>query len=216
MNDETRQKIFDPFFTTKEAGAGTGLGLSTAYGVVSKHGGTIEVESSLGKGTVFRVFLPASNKGVTDTAYFSQVAKPLRDVGVLLVDDDESFLRSMRRVLGSQGHRVITAGPLDAVDRFFDCAGEIDIVILDVLMPDKNGVQVYHELKRLDPDVQVLMVSGYNPDSTLRDLVNRGLCTFLDKPFDAEALQVAMARLLHGGSETRVTQRLPSPQRESR
>ena len=197
MSAETRERIFDPFFTTKPAD-GTGLGLSTAYGIVGEHGGTITVESEPGAGATFTVRLPAARgerpAGHTplspgDAAYEgAELDRP----AVLLVDDEETLLEFETEVLIEAGYRVSAATDGEAALLVL-AEGEFDLVLLDVNMPTLNGRQTLERIGEDDAAPPVLLVSGYVSE---RDAVERGACGLLEKPFDAPALLKAVRAAL--------------------
>jgi signal transduction histidine kinase/CheY-like chemotaxis protein len=198
MDEETRLRAFEPFFTTKPPGAGTGLGLATVYGIVKNHGGHVLLLSEKGKGSTFRVFLPAIEQAPAELDTGPQ--RLLADAGtgtVLLADDEEVVRRSTRRLLKQLGFEVITAADgEEAVHLYEKHKGEILFVLLDLIMPRMGGEAAFEELKRIDPDVRVLIASGYTDESRARQLTNLGAKGFLPKPFDHEALQAAILKVL--------------------
>lgn len=166
MDAATVDRIFEPFFTTKEVGKGTGLGLSISYGIVGQHGGSIDVESSLGGGTTFTIYIPLAER-VEEGAVAVSPSVPLLPGAetILLVEDDDGIRDVFAEVLGDSGYRVITAADgEEALDRFRRQGEEIRLVILDVIMPKKNGVAVYEELKTGRPGLKALFISGYSAD----------------------------------------------------
>lgn len=165
MDQETKERIFDPFFTTKEVGKGTGLGLSMVYGIVRQHEGFVTVDSEPGTGTTFRIYLPI----VALSARVEEEAPPVVTKGnretVLLAEDDKAVRKLSRHVLERNGYEVIEATDgNDAVKKFTEAAGKIDLVLLDVVMPGKNGQVAYAEMKRIQPAVKALFISGYTKD----------------------------------------------------
>jgi CheY-like chemotaxis protein len=168
MDRETREKIFEPFFTTKETGKGTGLGLAIVYGIISQHNGFIDVKSTAGKGTTVTVHLPLLDSLTASPAVETQTFIPFDQGGaetILLAEDNDDARNVFREVLEGAGYRVITAvDGNDAVDAFKRHAGEVSMVILDVVMPRKNGSQVLDEIRALRPDVKYLFSSGYTAD----------------------------------------------------
>ncbi|MBF0556244.1 MAG: PAS domain S-box protein, partial [Nitrospirae bacterium] len=162
MDEDTKAKIFDPFFTTKEVGKGTGLGLSTVYGIVRLHKGHIEAESAEGKGSVFTRYLPVvENLPQAETPHHPAPQTGVTET-VLLSEDDDSLRKITGKVLKRAGYKVVEAvDGNDAVEKFIERKDDIDIVVLDVIMPKKNGKAVYNEIKLHKPDIKVLFISGH-------------------------------------------------------
>ena len=200
MDEETRKRLFEPFFTTKADEAGAGLGLATAYEVVDAHGGVIDVESRLGKGTTFSIFLPFG-KGEADPLETLDSVEPLPNVEterpplrLLLVDDEDVMRRSAARLLRRMGHHVDEADDgLEAIRTYESAKIKPDLVILDLNMPVMGGEEAFRELRRYDPDVQVMVVSGYLEREKERRLRDAGAVAVLDKPFDAKTLRLVLA-----------------------
>lgn len=196
MDAATLERLFEPFFTTKEVGRGTGLGLATAYGIVEQHQGWIEVESELGRGTTFRVWLPAV--APTESAP-PRVAVPLAPAGartVLLVEDDPAVRRAFAAYMRHQGYRVFAAadGP-DARAVWSEQHGQIDLLFTDMVMPrGENGLQLALGLRAAKPELKVILSSGYSFD--LVDFSSAETAQFvrLPKPFSPEELTAALAR----------------------
>jgi PAS domain S-box-containing protein len=191
MDKETQSHIFEPFFTTKEAGRGTGLGLSTVYGIVKQSGGFIWVYSELGKGTAFKIYLPL----VVDEA---EVGKPklhlsptdLRgDETILLVEDEDVVRRMARLILESRGYRVLEAREGEAALRVFcEHASQIDLMVTDVIMPGMSGRMLAERVAVLSPDLPVLYMSGYTDDAIVRHGLLGDQLEFIQKPFAPELL----------------------------
>jgi CheY-like chemotaxis protein len=164
-------------------GRGTGLGLASAYGIVAGHGGAIDVVSEPDRGTVFSVYLPATDRPVSCPV----VDEPQISAGqgtVLFVDDEAMVLEVGAEMLRSLGYRVITAaGGSEALDRFQTHREEIDLVVLDMVMPGMNGAQVFDRLQALDPEVVVVLATGYSIDGKMADLLTRGCRGVLQKPY---------------------------------
>jgi signal transduction histidine kinase/CheY-like chemotaxis protein len=183
MDARTKRRIFEPFFTTKEMGKGTGLGLSIVHGIVKQHNGYIDCESEPGKGTTFTIYFPL-NSARTEQAV---PARPAQLRGgtetVLVTDDDEGVRRITRTMLEHLGYTVlIAADGEDAVEVFTDHRDRIDLLLLDVIMPKKNGKQVYDEVRKIRPGVKTLFTSGYTADViSSKGMLEEGM-HFIAKP----------------------------------
>jgi len=200
MNKMTMDRIFDPFFTTKEMGRGTGLGLASVYGIVKGHGGYIDVDSVEGQGTSFSLFFPASKRSVQQD---TQTEKPQIDGSgtILLVDDEERVLLITAKLLEHMGYCVLkAAGGKEAFEHYKKDPDAIDIVILDMVMPDLSGAQTFELLKGFDPNVKVLLCSGYSIDSQSTEILDLGCDGFIQKPYKSIDLFRKLKEIL-GGSE---------------
>ena len=190
MSPETMQKIFDPFFTTKEVGKGTGLGLATVVGIVKSHGGFLTVKSYLSVGTTFTVFIPAAME--TQAASGPADTSPIMDGGgkrVLLVDDEPAIREAVSYTLQDSGYQVFTAEDgTDALALYHQRRAEIDIVLTDISMGQMDGVTLARALKKLNPDVRVIVSSGHFQKENVTILERIGVRTFLDKPYTADKL----------------------------
>jgi two-component system, cell cycle sensor histidine kinase and response regulator CckA len=185
IDETTRGHIFEPFFTTKEIGKGTGLGLSTVYGIVQQSGGDIEVVSEPGQGTTFRIYLPLVDAPVTATNPVEHTRAVHYGTETVLVVEDEPSVRALAGVvLRSLGYQVIEAsnGP-EALTRAVRHPSTIDLVVADMLMPGMSGREVVEQLTERDPDLRVLYMSGFPPESTFEPRIGSELEAFLAKPF---------------------------------
>jgi len=196
MDQATQERIFEPFFTTKEMGRGTGLGLASAYGIIKNHGGHINVYSEKGRGTTFTIYLPASTKTVEQ-----EVRKPreLRQGSetILLVDDEDITMEVGEEILRELGYTVITArNGREALVAYKDRQNDIDLVILDMIMPDMGGGKTYDELKKINPDIKVLLSSGYSISGEASEILERGCNDFIQKPFNMKQLSEKMRHIL--------------------
>ena len=197
MEKETLERIFDPFFTTKEMGRGTGLGLASVYGIIKAHGGYIDVESRKEHGTIFEIYLPATvNKVIKVTKPSDEFVVAKGSEMVLLVDDSEVVLRGCREMLKAIGYRVLSAREgKKAIELYRKNQDEIDIVLLDMIMPDMGGGEVYDRLKEIDPDIKVLLSSGYSIDGQAAEILKRGCNGFIQKPFNMKELSAKIIEI---------------------
>ncbi len=190
MDAKTQSRIFEPFFTTKPAGRGTGLGLSTVYGIVKQTGGNIWLYSEPGKGTTFKIYLPAIAALPEDIGKVAPAEAPRRGAGtVLVVEDDEQLRRLTHRALDAQGYTVLVADRgATALDIARRHKGEIDLLLTDVIMPDTNGRKLAETIRAARPGMRVLYMSGY-PDGAIAShgMLEPGVA-YLAKPFTTEAI----------------------------
>ena len=196
MEKETLERIFDPFFTTKELGRGTGLGLASVYGIIKSHDGYIDAESEKGHGTTFTIFLPATEKGIEDPA--EAESKLIKGSGTLLIVDDEELVLDVgANMLERLGYTVLKAHDgAEAVDIFKASKEQIKLVILDIIMPGMGGGAVYDKIKAINPEVKVLLSSGYSVDGMAIELLERGCDGFMQKPFTIEQLSGKIQQIL--------------------
>ena len=200
MEEETRERIFDPFFSTKETGQGTGLGLSAAYGIIKGHGGYIDVESKKGKGTTFKIYLPVKEiedktEGVRG-GETSEASVPRETI--LLVDDEKIVREVAQEMLKVMGYKVLTAkGGKDAIKIYKKNGDTIDLVLLDMVMPDIGGSEVYDRLKEKNPGIKVLLSSGYGIDGETMEIMERGCHGFIQKPFKISDLSQEIKKILN-------------------
>lgn len=200
MDEETISRIFDPFFTTKSMGEGTGLGLSTVYGIVKQSGGEVEVWSTEGEGTTFEIYLPQSMKKVPTNREIPIIkARAPRTQTVLLVEDETPVREVAKLILERGGYRVLEAPTPEAAIRFCEeHPGPIHLMLTDVVMPRMNGVQLRDVAVERRPDLKVILMSGY-PDASRGDAaVTEDDTPFIAKPFTPEKLKTLIRSVLAG------------------
>jgi two-component system cell cycle sensor histidine kinase/response regulator CckA len=201
MDKTTQQRIFEPFFTTKQMGRGTGLGLASVYGIIKNHGGIITVHSVKGEGATFTIHLPASEKEVIKKEELPE--EVLRGTEtVLLVDDEDMVLKVGEGILKELGYTVLIARSgkeaIEIVSKAPNLSSAPDIVILDMVMPAMGGGETYDKLKEINPDIKVLLSSGYSIEGQAREILDRGCNGFIQKPFNMRGLSQEVRRILGG------------------
>ncbi|MBT8341061.1 MAG: response regulator, partial [Desulfatitalea sp.] len=200
MDEATQNRIFEPFFTTKEIGRGTGLGLASAYGIIKNHDGAIDFVSRVGEGTTFYIYLPVSESPVCETKVTTTA--PTKGAGtILLVDDEKMVLDVNKSMLEQLGYKVLSAlGGRPAIEIFDHTKELIDLVILDMVMPDMNGAAVFDHFISQRPDIKVLLSSGHSLSEQTEALIKRGCKGFIQKPYKLEELGARIQELLRTGS----------------
>jgi two-component system cell cycle sensor histidine kinase/response regulator CckA len=196
MDEATIQRIFDPFFTTKEMGRGTGLGLASVYGIIKNHDGIIDVFSKKGEGATFTIYLPASDKQIIEEKEMPR--EVLKGVEmVLLVDDEDSIVDVGEEILHMMGYQVLSArSGKEALELYQKSQATIDIVVLDMIMPEMGGEKTYDKLKEINPKVKVLLSSGYSIDGKAKEILEKGCDGFIQKPFTIEELSQKIREVL--------------------
>jgi two-component system cell cycle sensor histidine kinase/response regulator CckA len=196
MDRKTMEHIFEPFFSTKGLAKGTGLGLASVYGMVKAHGGYIDVESKKGRGTTFNIYLPASEKQILE----KKVPQGKIEKGhetVLLVDDEEMILEVGQALLESLGYTVLVAkGGREALEIYKENRDIIDMIILDMIMPDMGGGETYDHLRAINPEMRILLSSGYSIDGQAKEILERGCDGFIQKPFNMKELSGKIREIL--------------------
>jgi PAS domain S-box-containing protein len=202
MPPELLDKIFEPFFTTKERGQGTGLGLSTVFAIVKSHGGFINVYSEIGKGTNFKIYLPASETPSDEQRKLSQEVSMPRGKGetVLVIDDEPSILNIASKTLQAFGYKVLTATDgADGMAVYLEHKAEIAVVLTDMMMPIMDGPATIHALTRIDPNLKIIAASGLNTHGEITKVTGMGIKHFLTKPYTAAILLKTLRAILDKG-----------------
>ncbi len=198
MTDEIQKHIFEPFFTTKGEGKGTGLGLATVYGIVKSHNGHISVYSEPGEGTTFSLYFPVSESEIVEIKKEFNIIKG--EATILVVDDEESVRGMAEDMLDVLGYNVLTAADgRKAVNIYKENKNEIDLVILDMIMPIMAGKETYRELRKITPDIKVLLASGYSENDKTKEILDEGALGFVQKPFGIQELSKTLDDTLNVG-----------------
>ncbi|MBA4349280.1 MAG: hypothetical protein C0415_04735 [Thermodesulfovibrio sp.] len=191
MDEEIKKKLFEPFFTTKEVGKGTGLGLSTVYGIIKQHDGYVNVYSEVGRGTTFKIYLPIIKTDIVEKIVPEKENLTVRGgTETILTAEDEEIVRKItKEALERNGYKVIEAvDGNDAIKKFLENKDEIQLLLLDVIMPKRNSKEVYDEIKKIKPDIKVIFVSGYPADFiATKGIIEEGL-NFITKPIPPSQL----------------------------
>jgi two-component system cell cycle sensor histidine kinase/response regulator CckA len=189
MDAETRERVFEPFFTTKRQGQGTGLGLSTVYGIVKQSNGSIWVYSEPGRGSTFKIYLPRVSEEPREELVPAEKSSLRGSETILVVEDDDNLRPLMTRILEPYGYRVLEAcDPLQALELATELDDEIDLLLTDVVMPHMSGRDLSRRLAAAGRTMRVLFVSGYTDDAIVHHGVLDEDTEFLGKPFSPTAL----------------------------
>jgi CheY-like chemotaxis protein len=196
MDKETMKRIFEPFFSTKGLAESTGLGLASAYGTIKGHGGYIDVSSEKNNGTTFSIYLPATEDKVKGEK--EQPGQLKKGHGrILFVDDEDIILNVGEKMLIKMGYDALSANNgQKALDLYRENQGKIDLVLLDMVMPDMGGGETYDRLKEINPDIKVLLASGYSIEGQATEIINRGCNGFIQKPFNMSDLSQKIRAVL--------------------
>ncbi|MEJ2169846.1 MAG: response regulator, partial [Desulfobacterales bacterium] len=196
MDEATRQRIFEPFYTTKQIGKGSGLGLASAYGIIKNHDGIINVYSEPEKGTTFNIYLPASDKQVSRQKESTEEVLNGTEM-ILLVDDEDMVVNVGKQILERLGYRVLTAkSGKEAIEIYKENQDRINMVILDMIMPEIDGKMAYEKLKQINPDIKVLLSSGYSITGQALEILDQGCNGFIQKPFSVKDLSLKVREIL--------------------
>ena len=203
MDEDTRRQIFDPFFTTKEKSRGTGLGLASAYGIIKNHGGIITVYSERNQGTTFNIYLQISQKEI-DQVMASEEAMLKGSETILLVDDEDLIIDVGQAMLKKLGYRVVMArGGLKAIEKIKVQGNEIDLVIIDLIMPGMDGGKTFDRIRELHPQMPVLLSSGYAVNRQATEILQRGCNGFIQKPFNIAELSQKIRNIVEAATDDR-------------
>jgi two-component system cell cycle sensor histidine kinase/response regulator CckA len=200
MEREVVERIFEPFYTTKKAGEGTGLGLSMVFGIVKSHGGHINCYSEPGVGTTFKIDIPVLDDEIESDVSETKEMPALGTETILVVDDEENIRELARRCLTPTGYQIMTAGNgLHALEVYREKQSDISLVILDLIMPEMGGIECLGELLKIDPNVKVLVTSGFSSDGPTREIIKTRAKGFIDKPFRTKEMLKTIRRVLDEG-----------------
>jgi len=199
MDRETQRRVFEPFFTTKKRGEGTGLGLATAYGIIKQHNGWINIYSEPGRGTSFKVYLPAAEQDEERSS--AEIPEAVRGgTETVLLIDDESMIRNLgQAILERYGYKVILAKDgKEGLDRYLELHDKIDLVILDLSMPELSGREVLMRIRKVVPDAKVIINSGYSQEMEIPSVKQLEPAAFVSKPYRPDDLARTVRRVLDG------------------
>lgn len=198
IDEDAMQHIFEPFYTTKKENAGTGLGLSMVYGILKQHRGFIDIYSKPGRGSIFSIYLPLIKNSASPVS--KKINKNMIIPGeglILLVDDEEAVLKISERILKLCGYYVMTAANgFEALDLYKENCNKIKAVVIDYSMPAMSGIEVYQKMKLINPDLKILLISGFIENQVMSMAKEKGITHFLSKPFSAADLSVKIKSLL--------------------
>lgn len=193
IEPEVLEHIFEPFFTTKGPQKGSGLGLSMVYGLMEQHKGLIDVESTIGLGSAFRIYFPVDSAGDTAQEHEHPGSRRKTNPTILIAEDERDLLNLTRRMLEIRGYKVFSAiDGEQALELFEEHAQAIDIVLLDLVMPKKSGTDVYENIKATRPDIHVIFQTGYDSASPEGSIVATEGCKVLQKPYSESELLEAL------------------------
>jgi CheY-like chemotaxis protein len=202
MDKETQKRVFEPFFTTKAMGQGTGMGLASAFGILKNHNGIIHFTSTSGKGTTFDIYLPASDLPAENDTTLEETVRTGSET-ILVVDDEDYILDACKAMLTKLGYSTILApSGEEAVEIFRRDNERIDLIILDMVMPGMDGLTAYEHLKEINPDVKVLLSSGYSLTGVVKEILDKGCDEYIQKPFSLSRISRITRELLDRKSDS--------------
>jgi len=199
MDEETVKHAFEPFFTTKRIGKGTGMGLAAVYGTVENHGGAVSLESEADKGTLMKIYLPLVEEDSLIQKTKDRIAKPEKAAtgSILMVDDEEMVLKMCDQMLRRMGYKVTTSmNGKEAIEYYRKSWKQIDVVILDMVMPELGGLDMFIAMREINPEIKAVLSSGYSLDGPAQEILNEGVKGFIQKPFTMKTLRAVLAKLL--------------------
>ena len=201
MSPETQKHMFEPFFTTKGVGKGTGMGLASVYGSVERHKGTLAVQSTLGEGSTFALYLPSIEEiERRDATPITKPSSGEETARIFLVDDEEAVRDLAADMLRDLGHEIMTAGDgREAIACYKTSWQDVDLVLLDMIMPEMNGRDTFFAMRAINPDVKVILCTGYDLNPEAQELLDAGALAFVHKPFEQAELSEKVAEALRGG-----------------
>ncbi|MHC4872750.1 MAG: PAS domain S-box protein [Planctomycetota bacterium] len=200
MDAETQKHIFEPFYTKKEQGKGTGMGLASVYGTIRNHNGAISVCSEVGHGTTFNIYLPLADEARDEQEGTGSSAPTTGTARILLVDDEEVVRDIATDMLKELGYKVTVCNDgKEAVEHYEKAWKEIDLVLLDMVMPELGGHDTFAAMKKINPDIRVILSSGYSIDGEAQQILDDGVMAFVGKPFEQTELSEKVAQVLRGG-----------------
>jgi CheY-like chemotaxis protein len=200
MTEEVQAHLFEPFFTTKKSGEGTGLGLAQVYGIVKQHDGHVHVETTLGEGTTFRIYLPVYEEDEGEQVQVEEPSTlpPGKGETILLVEDAERLRKAMRDILEPLGYQVLIAANGQEALEVYRSAKQIDLLVVDLVMPVMGGQQLLQTLRKENPVLKALAITGYVTQTDPQTLREAGFLDVIHKPFNADRL----ARVIHQALDT--------------
>ena len=199
MSGEVQKRIFEPFFTTKPEGSGTGLGLAMVFGIVTQHDGFIDIESALGRGTTFTIYLPVETGQHQSSRQTANRTIVGGNETICVVEDNTQVRNLARLILKGAGYQVIEAvDGRDALDKFPHNKDSIDLVLMDVVMPRMGGKDVMEEMQKVRPDIKILFTSGYSEKGIHTNFILEAGLEFIPKPYSTDALRSRVRSILDG------------------